>query len=492
MKDVATFTDTETEGLDEPWDIAAVPYGETDPSCIWNIVDGGSYPFLSWETAREVREIYDWDDLHGITDNLYGSYALMNDLDSTTAGYEELAGPGANDGMGWEPIGILEEPFLLCFSGIFDGQGYEIRDLFVNRPEEPGIGLFGIVAGGVIRNTGLAGAVVTGDDSVGAMAGLTFGGTLSNSYSTGNVTGSASVGGLVGWSLFSALGSSYSTSGATGYDEVGGLVGTVDEEYLTLLPGGTVYGSYATGNVTGYEDVGGLVGSNLGGNVAESYATGAVTGNSSVGGLVGYSLGNVGQSYATGAVTGNSYVGGLVGNVDQHILGFLRYSTVYDSYATGAVTGNSYVGGLVGNVDQHILGFLRYSTVYDSYATGAVTGNSYVGGLVGYSLGNVGDSYSTGAVSGNSSVGGLVGENNGTVTSSFWDAQTSGKSTSDGGTGKNTTEMKDILTFTDTDTEGLDEPWDIIAVADPGIRNPGYIWNIVDDETYPFLSWQSV
>jgi hypothetical protein len=32
--------------------------------------------------------------------------------------------------------------------------------------------------------------------------------------------------------------------------------------------------------------------------------------------------------------------------------------------------------------------------------------------------------------------------------------------------------------------------WNIIAVANLGTRNPVYIWNIVDAETYSFLSWQ--
>jgi len=41
--------------------------------------------------------------------------------------------------------------------------------------------------------------------------------------------------------------------------------------------------------------------------------------------------------------------------------------------------------------------------------------------------------------------------------------------------------MKSIATFS---------AWDIIAVANPSIRNPAYIWNIVDDETYPFLNWE--
>jgi len=84
-----------------------------------------------------------------------------------------------------------------------------------------------------------------------------------------------------------------------------------------------------------------------------------------------------------------------------------------------------------------------------------------------------------------------VGHREGYVSFSFWDTVTSGQSTSDGGTGKTTVEMQGIDTFTDTETPGLLEPWDMIKVDNPGTRNSNYIWNIVDDETYPFLSWQS-
>jgi len=95
-------------------------------------------------------------------------------------------------------------------------------------------------------------------------------------------------------------------------------------------------------------------------------------------------------------------------------------------------------------------------------------------------------------VSGDGPVGGLVGENSeSTVNNSFWDIETSGQSTSAGGTGKTTAEMQDIDTFMDTETEGLDEPWDITAIA-PGETNDTYTWNIVDGQTYPFLSWQAI
>jgi hypothetical protein len=96
----------------------------------------------------------------------------------------------------------------------------------------------------------------------------------------------------------------------------------------------------------------------------------------------------------------------------------------------------------------------------------------------------VSNSYSTGSVTGYSSVGGLIGrkEGDGTVSNSFWDSETSGQSNSAGGTGTTTAEMKNVATF-------VGAAWDITAVAD-GETNSGYIWNIVNGVTYPFLSWQ--
>ena len=67
-----------------------------------------------------------------------------------------------------------------------------------------------------------------------------------------------------------------------------------------------------------------------------------------------------------------------------------------------------------------------------------------------------------------------------TVSDSFWDTETSGQATSAGGTGKTTAEMHNIATFSGAG-------WNITAV-NPGQTNPAYTWNIVDGESYPFLS----
>jgi hypothetical protein len=236
---------------------------------------------------------------------------------------------------------------------------------------------------------------------------------------------------------------------------------------------------------TGKGAIGGLVGWHHDGAVSYSYATGSVAGNYS-GGLVGVNGNNwlsfepmalsdtvaIYYSYSTGSVTGSICVGGLVGE------NYLSTAVVSYSYSTGSAAGNNMTGGLVG---------LNAGSVTESYATGGVTGNNMTGGLVGYNwLGVVTDSYSTGSVAGNSSVGGLVGYfEAGTVSNSFWDMETSGQGTSDGGTGENTTQMLDITTFSGAS-------WNVTAVANAATRNPSYIWNIVDDVTYPFLSWQPV
>jgi hypothetical protein len=392
----------------------------------------GSYAII----ANFAIEVWDWYDLDTVRDNLSGNYLLMNHLDSATAGYEELASPTANGGKGWQPIGTIVKPF----TGTLNGQGYEIRDLFITRPDESSVGLFGFVdEGGRIEDIGVVKVAVNGDACVGSLVGSNGHGTVSNTYSTGSVTGNQSVGGLVG---------------------------------LNQYASGVVSNSYSSANVTGYATIGGLIGQNGYGTVSNSYATGSVTGDVEIGGLVGhiYYAGTVSNSYSTGNVTGEDCVGGLTGG---------NWGIMSNSYSTSNVTGYTRIGGLVG--------WNEGGTVSNSYSTGSATGNSSVGGLVGLNGydGTVSNSYSTGSVSGNEDVGGLVGLNDeSTVSDSFWDIQTSGQADSDGGIGQNTEQMKNINTFSGAG-------WNITTVA-LNETNPAYIWNIINGVTYPFLSWQPV
>jgi hypothetical protein len=535
-------------------------------------------------------EIWDWYDLDAVRYNPAGNYTLMNDLDSTTAGYEELASPTANGGKGWQPIGIFipQCPYE-GLTGTFDGQGYEIRDLFINCPDDNSVGLFKFVdKGGCIQDIGVVNATVVGWSFVGSLAGVNHG-TISNCYATGSVSGGDQcVGGLVGMNE-ETVNNSYSAGSVTGDICVGGLVGLHDN--------GTLSDSYSKCSVTGESGIGGLVGFISYGSMSNSYSTGSVTGEGAVGGLVGANdQGTVSNSYysydeflinGVNVITGGALfdedfgqwlandkfldVNGrlpqedgyyIVNNVSdfKQLLAFGQNGTLkfrltsdldlgdeanfYIPYLAGELDGNGHrISNLSFNFDfispVGLFGYLapggkvtqagvenvnitagscvgglvgqNRGTVSKSYSTGSVTGHNYVGGLVGYKYegivdnscstcsvigertvgglvgdnyeGTVNNSYSTGSVTGDNNVGGLVGWNAGTVSDSFWDTQTSGQATSDGGTGMNTTEMKGITTFS---LAG----WNITAVGGPGERNPAYIWNIVHNETYPFLSWE--
>ena len=398
--------------------------------------------------ALEIIEIRDWCELDAVRDNLGASYRLMNDLDSATAGYVELASETANEARGWQPIGASVDPF----TGSLDGQGHEIRDLFINRPDQDYVGLFAHISWmhpienvGIVENVGLVHADVTGNSRVGALVGHNAG-IISNSYSVSRVTGE--------------------------YWYIGGLVGYND--------GGSVTDCYSTGNVTGHNYyVGGLVGHTTGtrivreGIVSNCYSTSSVTGDTRVGGLVGSTLADVSVSncYFAGSVTGRRWVGGLVAE---------NYgSNVSSSYSAGNVTGYDKVGGLVG--------LNLWGAISDCYNTGSVTGDHNVGGLVGRNeLGAIKDSCSVGSVHGDSRTGGLIGySEEGSVSNSFWDVVAGGIAVSAGGTGKTTAETQNIVTFSEAG-------WNITAVVDPGTRNTTCTWNIVDGQAYPFLSWQPV
>jgi hypothetical protein len=222
--------------------------------------------------SSQRLEIRTWSDLDSIRDNFGKTYVLLNDLDSTNAGYDELAGPAANGGKGWQPIGTRDASFY----GHFDGQGHEVRDLFINRPTEGDVGLFGAVYNKTtIDNLGVVNADVTGQSYVGIVAGINYG-AVGSCYSSGNVTGETYVGVLVGGSA-DTIDSSYSVGSATGSTLIGGLLGGNT---------GTVGNSYSLASAIGDSRVGGLIGGN-GGTASNCYSAGSVGGNDDIGGLVG-------------------------------------------------------------------------------------------------------------------------------------------------------------------------------------------------------------
>ncbi len=413
----------------------------------------------------DAIRIRDWYDLNAIRGNLSGSYVLMNDLDSTTAGHLELAGPTANQGKGWEPIGTDLSPFV----GTFDGQQYIVKELFIDRPDDDSVGLFGHTdEQGVVKNTRLVDTNVTGHESVGSLVGHTRG-TVSDSYSTGSVSGTRYVGGLVGRSRGHVT-NSWSIATVTGDEHTGGLVGysrsTVRNSYYNydevlindekVITVGALFdedfeqwlandkfldinerlsqedGYYLIHDVEEFKQLLAfgqddslkfILEADLDlsddANFYIPYLASEFDGNDHTISNLSFDLDSVSTVglfgyLASGAkvtqlgienvsVTAHRYVGGLAGASNL--------AAVSHCYAQGTVTGKERVGGLAG---------WNSGTVSASNSTGSVAGNHGVGGLVGYNIdGTVINSYSASSVAGDSVVGGLVGHKYGTIHNSY-------------------------------------------------------------------------
>jgi len=366
------------------------------------------------------REISNCCQLAAVRNHIAESYELISNVDCNVAPF--------NTGEGFEPI---RDGFM----GIFNGSGFNITGLYINRPSESDVGLFGrhgthpvTLIGGLIRDVGLIDVNITGLDRTGGLIGRGSNrGTIIDSFVTGNVKGHRGVGGVAS-SMRVIVGSSFEGN-VRGSRDVGGLLGSGDIIRNSFAKG-TVFGSvFQVGGLVGrgnrisdsYAEVdvssgagltGGLVGRLDSGFIINSNASGSVTsGSSLVGGLVGDARGSVINSSATGNVSGGAFVGGLVG------FGRNAAADIFNSFATGSVSGtNVEVGGLIGRNTAGDIG--------DSFATGDVSGRDEVGGFAGRSTGTIDRSNSTGNVAGRSIVGGFVGRNgissnNGIINNSF-------------------------------------------------------------------------
>ena len=205
------------------------------------------------------------------SDLLSASYILTTSIDATyTSGW--------NDGAGFNPVG---DNALAFGGGTFDGGGFTLSNLTINRGDTSFIGLFGAIIG-TIKDITLDGVNITGLAATGGLVGQNHG-TISNSSVSGSISGTGIVntGGLVGFNPGTIDNGRFSGSVSGTGKNVGGLVGQND---------GTISNSSVSGSVSGTgENVGGLVGQN-GGAIMNSISSGNVTGPinvTSVGGFIG-------------------------------------------------------------------------------------------------------------------------------------------------------------------------------------------------------------
>ncbi|MCG3690583.1 filamentous hemagglutinin N-terminal domain-containing protein [Aliarcobacter butzleri] len=267
-----------------------------------------------------VNNVYQ---LQWINTALGGKYELGSNIDAgVTSSW--------NAGEGFSPIGYD----FSRFTGTFDGKGFTISDLFIDRLYQDNIGLFAYTSGSTIKNIGLVNVNIAGYSSVGGLVGNNDG-IIQNSYVTGVLISNMAY--------------------------IGGLVGANE---------GTIDNSYANVNVSGDFDVGGLVGWNDNGTIQNSYAISSVTGNNNSGGLVGWNQnGTIQNSYASGYVNGNNNSGGLIGWNDSGIIENSFYNVEYIATGIGNDLNNTGVKGKTIAELQNKATFTNWNIIEDNTLT---------------------------------------------------------------------------------------------------------------------------
>jgi hypothetical protein len=275
-------------------------------------------------------EIVNCCDLWLIKDSNIGSegapvkYELKNNIDcSDTVNWDK--------GKGFEPIGDGRIVYTNrgntmglanAFYGTFDGKGFNIENLYINRPNENNIGLFsGIGKSTTIKNLDLVNANITGRENTGAFIGSGKGTSINviDCSVTGSINGGKNTGGLIG------------------------IIGS----YVVGLASPRVHieKSYSEANVKGYTNTGGLVGRHRDViSFKNCYSTGNVIGTGTgTGGLIGWTSScfycsvNIINSYTTGNISG--IVSGAEGKYVSGISGIGGYLYISNSFSIGSVSG---------------------------------------------------------------------------------------------------------------------------------------------------------
>jgi len=237
--------------------------------------------------ASDPYELYDCLELQSMNTSLSSHYELKQNIDcSMTSTW--------NGGLGFVPVGNN----TVRFTGSFNGNGYKIKNLYINRPSEKLIGLFGRVnfpsgTSYTIRNVELSNVDITGNETVGGLVGYVYSPAketkILNIAVSGKIQSSVNLaGGIAGNDYQSIIQHSYSTADVSGRDLVGGLVGSSFERDVVL-------NSYSTGKVIDTDSlsyIGGLVG---------QYASGTYSSTTSY-----WDVDTSGVSYSAGAEVGKT------------------------------------------------------------------------------------------------------------------------------------------------------------------------------------------
>ncbi|MCL1872819.1 MAG: S-layer homology domain-containing protein [Clostridiales bacterium] len=354
-------------------------------------------------------KIYTAQDLDNVRKNLSGSYVLMNDID--LAGFK---------GGQWEPIGdvtfdyLEDEPsYDNAFTGIFDGQGYLIKNLKITGDKYSFNGLFSSISDAIVKNLGMEGTNIAIshkpaflDDYdysdiyffVGTICSLSKDSSISNCYNTGNIsyiinsdTVSFSVAG--GICAFNPGDSPISYCYSTGNISAS----VTSSDYSSSYAGGIcaiseapIFNCYNTGNISASSNedtsfAGGICGYN-GVPISNCYSTGNITSTTSngdgsfAGGICGMSYGSVSNCYSAGNITSTSssdygsFTGGICGGStwgwDDDDVYISNCVVLANRISAGSKSSSS-------DSNSYLIGFMDDDSLkYNNLALSGISGNA--------------------------------------------------------------------------------------------------------------------
>ena len=253
----------------------------------------------------------------------------------------------------WEPIGyysqdtgslklVLENEKNKPFSGIFDGKGRTINNMYINTTNKVQ-GLFGLVINGEIKNINIA-------ENCSINTGGSSGSVVGYMYNTGKISGCRNYADLnrAGGGIVGNVAGSITVSNCINYGDIqngaGGIIGTSNgtdwKEFLDVQHTITNCANYGIINRTDSSDyVGGIAGY-FKGNILNSFNLGNIVAKrNNVGGIVGEITGNANNCYNIADITGSGYVGGITGCLTGSLI---------NCYTIANITANYYVGTFYG------------------------------------------------------------------------------------------------------------------------------------------------
>lgn len=318
--------------------------GVREISYIEDLVEFSNDVNLGNGYSAELTRTLDFEDDNSYKDKnstQFGDYNQDGNIEGIKA---ELTN---KNGIGFISIGEGNN-----FTGNFEGNGYEIKNIYQNKYA----GLFGKISNAKVANLGLSGGEIHSEEQkyAGALIAGSVRSQIYNCYNSANVIANEA----------------FSTGGISGY----------------IVENTKIYNCYNSGNITGKKDIGGIAGWS---KESKKNTINIIT-----------------NCYNTGKITALSdYAGGIVGSYVDFYNYYMDKSSVNRCYNTGEISGSNYIGGIIGWVTSNC------NRVNGCYNMGNISGKTDIGGIIGGAVSSsyIRQCYNTGAITGTTSVGGICG-----------------------------------------------------------------------------------